>query len=109
MSYDVEAVRAQFPILTRTLRGGKPLIYLDSAASAQKPLAVLQAMDRYLREGHSNVHRGVHQLSAQATEQYEAARETARHFLGAERVSIAPHRQVPVIPVVRTRPHALRA
>jgi cysteine desulfurase/selenocysteine lyase len=87
MSYDVEAVRAQFPILTRTMRGGKPLVYLDSAASAQKPLAVIEAMDHYLREGHSNVHRGVHQLSSEATDRYEAARETTRRFLGAKHAS----------------------
>lgn len=81
--YDVEAVRAQFPILSMTLRNKRPLVYLDSAASAQKPLAVLEAMDGYLRRSHANVHRGVHQLSAEATSSYESARGKVQRFLGA--------------------------
>lgn len=82
MSYDVEAVRAQFPVLSRTVHG-RPLVYLDSAASAQKPLAVIEAMDAYLRNEHANVHRGVYELSGAATTRYEHARESARRFLGA--------------------------
>jgi cysteine desulfurase/selenocysteine lyase len=80
--YDVEAVRRDFPILATTVHD-KPLVYLDSAASAQKPRAVIEA-ERALYEGYySNVHRGVHQLSVQSTEAYEAARGKARAFLGA--------------------------
>ncbi len=80
--YDVEAVRRDFPILATTVHD-KPLVYLDSAASAQKPRAVIQA-ERDLYEGYySNVHRGVHQLSVQSTEAYEAARGKVRAFLGA--------------------------
>ncbi len=80
--YDVEAVRRDFPILGTTVHD-KPLVYLDSAASAQKPRAVIQA-ERDLYEGYySNVHRGVHQLSVQSTEAYEAARGKVRAFLGA--------------------------
>ncbi len=80
--YDVEAVRRDFPILGTTVHD-KPLVYLDSAASAQKPRAVIEA-ERDLYEGYySNVHRGVHQLSVQSTEAYEAARGKARAFLGA--------------------------
>jgi len=80
--YDVEAVRRDFPILGTTVHD-KPLVYLDSAASAQKPRAVIEA-ERDLYEGYySNVHRGVHQLSVQSTEAYEAARGKVRAFLGA--------------------------
>ncbi len=80
--YDGEAVRRDFPILGTTVHD-KPLVYLDSAASAQKPRAVIEA-ERDLYEGYySNVHRGVHQLSVQSTEAYEAARGKARAFLGA--------------------------
>jgi cysteine desulfurase/selenocysteine lyase len=80
--YDVEAVRRDFPILATTVHD-KPLVYLDSAASAQKPRTVIEA-ERALYEGYySNVHRGVHQLSVQSTEAYEAARGKARAFLGA--------------------------
>jgi cysteine desulfurase/selenocysteine lyase len=80
--YDVEAVRRDFPILGTTVHD-KPLVYLDSAASAQKPRVVIEA-ERDLYEGYySNVHRGVHQLSVQSTEAYEAARGKVRAFLGA--------------------------
>jgi cysteine desulfurase/selenocysteine lyase len=81
-AYDVDAVRAQFPLLARTF-GDLPVAYLDSAASAQKPLAVLDAMDRYYRNTHANVHRGVHRLSSEATALYESARDAARRFLCA--------------------------
>ncbi len=80
--YDVDSVRAQFPLLRRAIGDG-PIVYLDSAASAQKPLAVLDAMDRYYRNSHANVHRGVHRLATEATTAYEDAREAARRFLGA--------------------------
>ncbi|MEQ1502625.1 MAG: SufS family cysteine desulfurase [Myxococcota bacterium] len=80
--YDVDAVRAQFPILSRTVND-RPLVYLDSAASAQKPLAVIHAIDHYLRHEHANVHRGIHTLSAEATVRYEAARAAVARFVGA--------------------------
>ncbi len=80
--YDVDKVRAEFPILSREVHG-KPLVYLDNAATTQKPLCVLDAMrDEYLNEN-ANVHRGVHYLSVQATELHEQARETVRRFLNA--------------------------
>ncbi|MEO0600477.1 MAG: aminotransferase class V-fold PLP-dependent enzyme, partial [Myxococcota bacterium] len=79
---DRDAVRAEFPILSRQV-GGKPLVYLDSAASAQKPQAVIDALSTYYATIHANVHRGVHTLSQEATRAYEAAREEARRFLGA--------------------------
>jgi cysteine desulfurase/selenocysteine lyase len=81
-AFDVEAVRRDFPILSQR-RGGKPLVYLDSAASAQKPQAVLDAIDDCYQRYYANVHRGVHWLSQQSTEAFEEARETARRFLGA--------------------------
>jgi cysteine desulfurase/selenocysteine lyase len=80
--YDVARVRAEFPILMRQVHG-RPLVYLDSAASAQRPLAVLRAVEHYETRLHSNVHRGVHTLSQEATAAYEGARETVRRFLNA--------------------------
>ena len=79
---DVEAIRADFPILSRRVKD-KPLVYLDSAASSQKPVQVLDAMDRYYRHTHANVHRGVHTLSEEATAQYEGARAKVSDFIGA--------------------------
>lgn len=81
--FDVEAIRAQFPILTRTVHG-KPLIYLDSAASAQKPDVVLDAMTGLARTSYANVHRGLHTLANETTEAYEKARETIARFINAE-------------------------
>lgn len=84
--YDIEKVREDFPILSREVHG-KPLVYLDNAATTQKPLCVLDAMrDEYLNEN-ANVHRGVHYLSVQATELHEQARETVRRFLNAKSTS----------------------
>lgn len=80
--YDADAVRGDFPILKRTVNG-HPLIWLDNAATTQKPQAVLEAMNRFYTEYNSNVHRGAHQLSREATEAYEEAREKARKFIGA--------------------------
>jgi cysteine desulfurase/selenocysteine lyase len=80
--FDVERVRRQFPILSRPVRG-KPLVYLDSAATTQKPRAVMEAMTRYFEQENANVHRGVHFLSERATDAYESAREKVRRFLGA--------------------------
>ena len=80
---DVERVRRDFPILERTVNG-QPLVYLDSAASAQRPLAVLRAVERYETQYHANVHRGVHALSQAATDAYEGARERVRRFINAK-------------------------
>ena len=82
MSYDVNEIRKDFPILSRTVYN-KPLVYLDNAATTQKPLWVLDAMrDEYLN-ANANVHRGVHYLSQQATDLHESARETVRRFINA--------------------------
>ena len=85
LAYDVEAVRKDFPILSRTVYG-KPLVYLDSGASAQKPQAVLDAMMRCYSHEYANVHRGLHFLSNAATDAYENAREIVRRFLNAGKV-----------------------
>jgi cysteine desulfurase/selenocysteine lyase len=77
------ARRADFPILATRVHG-KPLAYLDNAATAQKPARVIETVDRYYRELNANIHRGVHHLSERATERYEAARDAARDFLNAE-------------------------
>lgn len=82
-SLDVAAIKAQFPALNQSVYGNKPLVYLDSAASAQKPEAVLCAMDDFQRQDYSNVHRGVHCLSQRATDAFEAARDTVARFLSA--------------------------
>lgn len=79
---NVQEVKAQFPILEQEING-YPLVYLDSAATSQKPLAVIEAVNRYYREYNSNVHRGVHTLGNYATEGYEGAREKVRRFIGA--------------------------
>jgi cysteine desulfurase/selenocysteine lyase len=79
---DVEKVRADFPILGQTVHG-KPLVYLDNAASAQKPRAVIEAEAAVYEAYYSNIHRGVHSLSMRATDAYEAAREKVRRFIGA--------------------------
>ena len=81
-SLDVERVRKDFPILEQEVRG-KPLVYLDSAATSQKPRAVIDAIARYYREDNANVHRGVHLLSERATQAYEAARENVQRFINA--------------------------
>ena len=81
--YDIERIRADFPILTTEVYPGVPLVYLDSAASSQKPLVVLEAMDDYYRHTHANVHRGVHRLSELATTAYEGARVQVAEFIHA--------------------------
>ena len=81
-SYDVMRVRADFPILERTVHG-KPLVYLDNAATTQKPRVVLDAIAAYYTNLNANVHRGVHELSERATEAYEGARERVRVFFNA--------------------------
>jgi cysteine desulfurase/selenocysteine lyase len=80
--FDVEAVRREFPVLARTIRG-VPLAFLDNGASAQRPNAVLAAVDDYERNHHANIHRGVHTLSQEATALYERARELLRDFIHA--------------------------
>jgi cysteine desulfurase/selenocysteine lyase len=82
MSFDVNAIRKQFPILRRTVHG-KPLVYLDSAASAQKPEAVIEAMTAAMRGSYANVHRGLHTLANETTQAYEVAREATRRFINA--------------------------
>ncbi|MBI1261594.1 MAG: SufS family cysteine desulfurase [Rhizobiales bacterium] len=85
-AFDVERIRADFPILSREVYG-KPLVYLDNAASAQKPRAVIDAMNEVMESEYANVHRGMHYLSNTATEKFEVARETARAFLNAREAS----------------------
>lgn len=79
---DVQALRAEFPVLAQTVHG-KPLVYLDNAATTQKPRVVIDAIRRYYEHDNANIHRGVHALSERASAQHEAARETVRRFLNA--------------------------
>lgn len=81
---DVTAVRADFPILARTVRDGKPLVYLDSGATSQRPVQVLDAERDFLTTCNAAVHRGAHQLAEEATDAYENARETIASFVGAD-------------------------
>ncbi|MEJ2094155.1 MAG: aminotransferase class V-fold PLP-dependent enzyme, partial [Gammaproteobacteria bacterium] len=81
-SIDVNAIRADFPVLDQKVNG-KPLVYLDNAATTQKPRQVIDTLDEYYRRYNSNIHRGVHTLSEKATAAYEAARETVRDFINA--------------------------
>ncbi len=83
MAFDAEAVRAEFPILKRVING-KPLVYLDSAASAQKPRAVIDAMVHAMEHSYANVHRGLHTLANETTDAYEAARKSVARLIGAE-------------------------
>lgn len=86
---DVTAIRADFPILNQEIAPGVPLIYLDSAASSQKPLSVIEAMTDYYMRYNANVHRGIHKLSEDATDAYEGARKRIAQFINAE-----SHREV---------------
>ncbi|WP_188454029.1 cysteine desulfurase [Virgibacillus oceani] len=79
---DVKAIRQLFPILNQEVNG-HPLVYLDSSATSQKPLPVIEAVDAYYRHDNSNVHRGVHTLGTRATDKYEGAREKVRRFINA--------------------------
>ncbi|MBR5846099.1 MAG: cysteine desulfurase [Rikenellaceae bacterium] len=81
--FDLKAIREEFPILAREVHG-RPLVYLDSGATAQKPLCVIDEIDRLHRELNANIHRGVHFLSEQTTDLYEQARERVRAFINAE-------------------------
>lgn len=82
-AFDIDAIRKDFPILSREVYG-KPLVYLDSAASAQKPQVVIDAMSAVMEEEFANVHRGLHYLSNTATERFEATRTTVREFINAK-------------------------
>lgn len=82
---DIQAIREQFPILNQEVNG-HPLVYLDSAATSQKPLQVIEAIENYYKHNNSNVHRGVHTLGNRATDQYEGAREKVKQFIGANSV-----------------------
>jgi len=81
-AFDVQAIRAQFPILSETIRG-KPLVYLDSGASAQKPRVVIEAMMHAMEHQYANVHRGLHWMSERTTEAYEAARDSVARLMNA--------------------------
>jgi cysteine desulfurase/selenocysteine lyase len=81
---DPQRIKKDFPILERTVRDGKPLVYLDSAATSQKPRSVLDAERAYYETSNAAVHRGAHQLAEEATEEYEKAREAIAGFVGAE-------------------------
>jgi cysteine desulfurase / selenocysteine lyase len=82
-AFDIEKVRADFPILQQKVHG-LPLVYLDNAATSQKPRVVIDTLVRYYEQQNANIHRGVHYLSAEATEEYETARKTVQAFLGAK-------------------------
>lgn len=87
MAFDVDTLRAEFPILSRPIYD-KPLVYLDNGATTQKPAVVIEAVDAYYRECNSNVHRGAHYLSDEATARFESARQSVAHFLNAQREEI---------------------
>ena len=87
MAFDAEAARAEFPILQRQING-KPLVYLDSAASAQKPRAVIDAMTHSMEHSYANVHRGLHTLANETTDAYEAARKTVARFVNSQPTEI---------------------
>lgn len=80
---DVKRIRADFPILDVEINPGVPLVYLDSGASSQKPTQVIEAMDKFYRQGYSNIHRGVHKLAEEATADYEVARSKVAKFINA--------------------------
>jgi cysteine desulfurase/selenocysteine lyase len=80
---NIQEIRSQFPILDQEVNG-KPLVYLDSSATSQKPIQVIETVEKYYREINSNVHRGVHTLGTRATDAYEGAREKVRKFINAK-------------------------
>jgi cysteine desulfurase/selenocysteine lyase len=83
MSLDIARIRQDFPILSREVRPGVPLVYLDSAATAQKPVAVIEAMNDFYRHSNANIHRGIHMLAEEATAMYEKGREQVANFIHA--------------------------
>jgi cysteine desulfurase/selenocysteine lyase len=84
MAYDVERIRADFPVLSREVRPGISLVYLDSTATSQKPVAVIEAMNRFYRWSNANIHRGIHTLAEESTALYEGARQKVAVFIHAE-------------------------
>src|SRR4030042_6622949 len=80
---DIEQIRLDYPILKREVHTGVQLVYLDSTATTQKPIQVIQAMDDYYRSYNANIHRGVHTLAEESTEAYEKARQTVAEFIGS--------------------------
>ena len=91
LGFDVDKARGDFPILRQDVYG-KPLVYLDNAATTQKPQSVIDALTSYYTEDNSNIHRGVHALSMRATDAYESVRETVRSFIGAADLDDGPGR-----------------
>ena len=87
--FDVNAIREQFPILQRTVRGDKPLVYLDSGATSQRPLPVWKAEEEFVLHTNAPVHRGSYQLAEEADDAYESARQAIAAFVGADRDEIA--------------------
>lgn len=81
---ELAELRAQFPVLSRTVRGGRPLVYLDSGATSQQPLAVVEAEREYVTQHRAAVHRGAHQLAEEATDAFEGAREAVSRFIGSQ-------------------------
>src|SRR6188474_166519 len=79
------SLRADFPILEQNVHGDQPLVFLDNAASTQRPKQVIEVLRRVYERDYANVHRGIHTLSERSTEQYEEAREKVRAFIGAEK------------------------
>src|SRR6186997_1643461 len=78
----LDEIRADFPVLARSING-KPLVYVDNAATSQKPASVIDAMSSYYRESNANIHRSMHELAAEATELYEGGRSKIARFIGA--------------------------
>jgi cysteine desulfurase / selenocysteine lyase len=83
MPLDIARIRADFPILQREVHPGFPLVYLDSTATSQKPLAVIRAMDEFYRRSNANIHRGIHVLAEEATGMYERARVLVSQFINS--------------------------
>ena len=81
--FDVDKIRADFPVLNQTING-KPLVYLDNAATSQKPQSVIDTLVSYYSTENANVHRGVHTLSQRATDDYEEARDKVKRFINAD-------------------------
>jgi cysteine desulfurase / selenocysteine lyase len=81
-TFNIARIREDFPVLSQEIHAGKPLIYLDSAATSQKPVQVIEAMNNYYRTNNANIHRGIHALAEKATEDYEGARDRIAKFIG---------------------------
>ena len=84
---NVSSIRADFPILSREIHPGVPLVYLDSTATSQKPNSVIELMDMFYRQSNANIHRGIYVLAEESTAIYESARERIAAFIGAQRAS----------------------